>query len=84
MNKTRHLDNAINTLGGGNNPLVKRGRSAFLVQVHHDAKRNEYLIQIGTRVVAEGQGDREAATRAGNEHVERLRKLGRNASAIIY
>lgn len=83
MNKTRHLDTAIEIFKG--NDTVKRGRSASIqVAVHHDPKKNEYVVQVGSRIVAEGVGDRAAATRAGDAQIERLKALGKKAVVIVY
>lgn len=82
-NKTRHLDTAISILSGAN--AAKRQRSFTIqVAVHHDPKKNEFLVQVGSRVVMEGSGDREAAKRAGEEQVERLKVLGKKATVIVY
>lgn len=81
--KTRHLDTAISIFNG--NDLVKRGRTpAIQVSVHHDPKKNEFMVQVGSRIVAEGIGDRTAATRAGDAHAERLKGLGKKAVVIVY
>ena len=80
--KTRHLDTAIEIFKGSE--LTKRSRSGLMVSVHHDAKRNEYVVQVGSRVVAEGTGDREAATRVAHEHAERLKALGKRVTVVVY
>lgn len=81
--KTRHLDTAISILSGAN--VAKRQRSfSIQVSVHHDPRKNEYLIQVGNRVVAEGVGDRAVATKAGEEQAERLKVLGKKAVVIVY
>ena len=82
-NKTRHLDTAINILSGAG--VAKRSRSfSVQVSVHHDPKKNEFMVQVGSRIVAEGVGDRAAATRAGDAHAERLKDLGKKAVVIVY
>lgn len=81
--KTRHLDTAIAIFKG--NDLVKRSRSVGVqVSVHHDPKKNEYLIQVGSRIVAEGTGDRDEATRVATEHAERLTNLGKKIIVVVY
>jgi len=81
--KTRHLDTAIQILGGGD--FAKRHKLPVLqVTVHHDPKKNDYVVQVGHRVVAEAAGDRAAATKAGEDQVQRLKALGKKASLIIY
>jgi hypothetical protein len=81
--KTRHLDTAISIFKS--NGLVKRGhRPVIQVAVHHDPRKNEYLVQVGSRVVAEGVGDRAAATLAGDTHAERLKNLGKKTVVIVY
>lgn len=81
--KTRHLDTAIEILGGGKG--AKRPRSfSVQVSVHHDPKKNEFMVQVGSRIVAEGAGDRAAATRAGEAQAERLKNLGKKAVVIVY
>lgn len=83
MSDTRHLDTAITILSGAG--VAKRTRSySIQVSVHHDPKKNEYLVQVGSRIVAEGAGDRAAATRAGEEQAERLKVLGKKAVVIVY
>lgn len=82
--KTRHLDTAIQILGG-NSDFIKRHKLPVMqVSVHHDAKKNEYVVQVGHRVVAEAVGDRAAATKAGEEQVKRLKTLGKKAALIVY
>lgn len=82
-NKTRHLDTAINILSGAG--VAKRSRSfSVQVSVHHDPKKNEYLVQVGSRVVTEGVGSRADATQAGEEQVERLKALGKKAVLVVY
>lgn len=82
-NKTRHLDTAINILSGAG--VAKRSRSfSVQVSVHHDPKKNEYLVQVGSRVVTEGTGSRADATQAGEEQVERLKVLGKKAVLVVY
>lgn len=82
-NKTRHLDTAINILSGAG--VAKRSRSfSVQVSVHHDPKKNEYLVQVGSRVVTEGTGSRADATQAGEEQVERLKALGKKAVLLVY
>lgn len=82
-NKTRHLDTAINILSGAG--VAKRSRSfSVQVSVHHDPKKNEYLVQVGSRVVTEGPGSRAEATQAGEEQVERLKVLGKKAVLVVY
>lgn len=82
-NKTRHLDTAINILSGAG--VAKRSRSfSVQVSVHHDPKKNEYLVQVGSRVVTEGAGSRADATQAGEEQVERLKALGKKAVLLVY
>lgn len=82
-NKTRHLDTAINILSGAG--VAKRSRSfSVQVSVHHDPKKNEYLVQVGSRVVTEGTGSRADATQAGEEQVERLKVLGKKAVLLVY
>lgn len=82
-NKTRHLDTAINILSGAG--VAKRSRSfSVQVSVHHDPKKNEYLVQVGSRVVTEGVGSRADATQAGEEQVERLKVLGKKAVLVVY
>ena len=81
--KTRHLDAAIAIFKS--TELVKRSRSAGIqVSVHHDPKKNEYLIQVGSRIVSEGTGDRDEATRVATEHAERLQKLGKKTIVVVY
>lgn len=81
--KTRHLDTAIQVLGGDG--FAKRHKLPVMqVTVHHDPKRNEYIVQVGHRVVIEAAGDRAAATKAGEDQVARLKTLGKKASLIIY
>lgn len=81
--KTRHLDTAISILSGAN--TVKRQRSfSIQVSVHHDPKKNEFMVQVGSRIVVEGTGDRAAATRAGEAQAERLKALGKKAVVIVY
>lgn len=82
-NKTRHLDTAINILSGAG--VAKRSRSfSVQVSIHHDPKKNEYLVQVGSRVVTEGTGSRADATQAGEEQVERLKVLGKKAVLVVY
>ena len=82
-NKTRHLDTAINILSGAG--VAKRSRSfSVQVSVHHDPKKNEYLVQVGSRVVTEGVGSRADATQAGEEQVGRLKVLGKKAVLVVY
>lgn len=82
-NKTRHLDTAINILSGAG--VAKRSHSfSVQVSVHHDPKKNEYLVQVGSRVVTEGTGSRADATQAGEEQVERLKALGKKAVLLVY
>lgn len=82
-NNTRHLDTAINILSGAG--VAKRSRSfSVQVSVHHDPKKNEYLVQVGSRVVSEGTGSRADATQAGEEQVERLKVLGKKAVLVVY
>jgi len=81
--KTRHLDTAISILGGEG--FAKRHKLPVLqVAVHHDSKKNEYVVQVGHRIVVEAAGDRAAATRAGEAQVQRLKALGKKASLIVY
>lgn len=82
-NKTRHLDTAINLLSGAG--VAKRSRIfSVQVSVHHDPKKNEYLVQVGSRVVTEGTGSRADATQAGEEQVGRLKALGKKAVLVVY
>ena len=82
-NKTRHLDTAINILSGAG--VAKRSRSfSVQVSVHHDPKKNEYLVQVGSRVVTEGVGSRADATQAGEEQMGRLKALGKKAVLLVY
>ena len=81
--KTRHLDTAISILSGAN--VAKRPRSfSIQVSVHHDPKKNEFMVQVGSRIVVEGAGDRAAATKAGDVQAERLKALGKKAVVIVY
>lgn len=83
MSDTRHLDTAITILSGAG--VAKRTRSySIQVSVHHDPKKNEYLVQVGSRIATEGAGDRAAATRAGEEQAERLKVLGKKAVVLVY
>lgn len=83
MNKIRHLDAVIEVFKGTD--TIKRGRSvSIVVSVHCDAKRNTYIVQVGSRVVAEGIGDRAAATRAGDAQATRLKTLGKKAVVVVY
>lgn len=83
MSDTRHLDTAISILSGAG--VAKRTRS-FSVQVvvHHDPRKNNYLVQVGSRVVVEADGDRAAATKAGEDQAARLRSMGRRACVVVY
>lgn len=82
MTDTRHLDTAISILKGSG---TKRTRGPGIqVSVHHDPKRNEFMVQVGSRIVAEGVGDRAVATRAGDEQAARLKALGKKAVVIVY
>jgi hypothetical protein len=81
--KTRHLDTAIQILGG--NDFAKRHKLPVMqVTVHHDPKRNEYIVQVGHRVVSEAAGSRADAIKAGEEQVQRLKALGKKACLITY
>lgn len=81
--KTRHLDTAISILSGAS--VAKRQRSfSVQVSVHHDPKKNEFMVQVGSRIVVEGAGDRATATRAGESQAERLKALGKKAVVIVY
>jgi hypothetical protein len=83
VSKTRHLDVAIELLKG--NDTVKRARMpAIQVTVHHDPKRNEYVVQVGSRVVAEATGDRASAIKAGEDQVQRLKSLGKKTALTVY
>lgn len=83
MTDTRLLDAAIDLLSGAN--VAKRSRSSSIqVSVHHDPKKNEFMVQVGSRIVMEGTGDRDAATHAGDAQVKRLKALGKKAVVFVY
>jgi hypothetical protein len=84
MSKTKHLDTAISIFKGTD--LVKRAKRGPVIEVtvHVDAKRGTYMVQVGSRITAEGSGTREQAVAAGEAKAEALRVLGQKASVTVY
>lgn len=50
---THHLDTAIKIFGGGRGG----GKRSVKVTLHYNRTRDEYIIQIGSRVMGEGNTD---------------------------
>lgn len=82
MSDTRHLDTAIRILGGGAPKANKP--STVEVSVHTDPGTGWYQVQVGSRIVHEGQGSQDEAREAGQRKVAALKAKGMRATLTVY
>jgi hypothetical protein len=81
MTDTRILDASIKLLKGTPN----RRASDRRVEVHYNDKDSTFMIQVGSRVVAEGKGTRDEAKRMADERASRLSVLlGKHYTVTVY
>lgn len=75
--KTKHLDTAIEILGGGK---AKRAPRKFDVTITVTHSGNDYILQNNGKVVEQGDGDRDYAIARANERATRIRALGKTCA----
>jgi hypothetical protein len=81
MADTRILDATIATLRG----KPRKSRSGVIqVSVHINHRHGTYLIQVGSRIVADGTGTPEAAEAIANEKAAALRQRGKRAVVVVF
>lgn len=79
--KTRHLDTAIEILGGGKS---KRAPRKAGVEITVMAASNGYVIQANNRIVETGAGDAEYAKQRAEARADAIRKLGKTVIVTTY
>jgi hypothetical protein len=79
--KTRHLDTAIEILGGGK---TKRAPRRAQVEITVMAASNGYVIQANNKIVETGAGDAEYAKQRAEARADNIRKLGKTVIVTVY